>query len=99
MPSIAFVEVYQEILAVWCGNYWRRSSAVFHLQPFMASLGTEQIRDVAKMFASNERVRAELFQERPKRKATTLLEELKARLTVEAHKAEIDETIRSVMAL
>ncbi|WP_315983533.1 hypothetical protein [Aliamphritea spongicola] len=22
VPSIAFEDVYQEILAVWCGNYW-----------------------------------------------------------------------------
>ena len=51
------------------------------------------------MFESNERVRAELFQERPKRKATTLLEKLKERLTVEAHKAEIDEAIESVQVL
>jgi hypothetical protein len=96
VPSIAFEEVYQEVLAVWCGNYWRRSGAFVHLQPFILSLGTEQIRVVAQMFKANERVRAELFQEKPKRQAIALLEQLKERLTVEAHKSEIDKAIKSV---
>lgn len=99
VPSIAFVEVYQEILAVWCGNYWRRSGAFVPLQPFLSALGTEQIRAVAEMFKSNERVRGELFQEKPKRQAVALLEKLRERLTVEAHKAEIDEAIESVQTL
>ena len=96
VPSIAFEEVYQEILAVWCGNYWRRSGAYFHLKPFISSLGTEQIRGMAEMFKSNERVRAELFQEKPKNQAISLLEKLKERLTLEAHKAEVEAAIRSL---
>lgn len=28
VPSVAFEEVYQEILSVWCGNFWGRSPRV-----------------------------------------------------------------------
>lgn len=99
IPSIAFEEVYQEILAVWCGNYWRRSSAHVFLAKFINNLKTEQIRAIAEMFVSNERVRAELFQEKPKQQAVRLLESLKERLTVESHKSEVADAIRSVKSL
>jgi hypothetical protein len=39
-PSIAFEEVYQEILSVWCGNYWGRSTAYAHLGPFVDKINT-----------------------------------------------------------
>jgi hypothetical protein len=96
VPAIAFTEVYQEILAVWCGNYWRRSTAYVHLGKFMNCLNTEQIRGVAQMFTSNERVRMELFQSKPKTEASRLLRMLRERLTVESHKAEVDAAIESV---
>jgi hypothetical protein len=99
VPSLAFDEVYQEILAVWCGNYWRRSAAFAVLQPFVDALGTEQIRTIARMFMSNERVRSELFQDKPQQQAIHLLEGLRTRLTIEAHRAEVDEAIESVKAL
>jgi hypothetical protein len=98
VPSIAFEEVYQEILAVWCGNYWRRSNAFTNLRPFFRGLSLEQIRTIARMFQQNERVRAELFQSKPKNHAVRLLEQLKDGLTIESHKAEIDQAIESVQA-
>ena len=30
VPSIAFEDVYQEILTVWCGNYWGAQTLMFH---------------------------------------------------------------------
>src|SRR5690606_33982035 len=38
VPSIAFDEVYQEILAVWCGNRWGHSQADDSLKDFLLSL-------------------------------------------------------------
>jgi hypothetical protein len=35
VPNIAFEEVYQEILTVYCGNYWGRSKAHLTLKPFL----------------------------------------------------------------
>ena len=50
VPSTCFEEVYQEILAVWCGNYWGRSTAHEILRPFIDRLNTDQIRRIARMF-------------------------------------------------
>ena len=62
VPSVAFEEVYQEILAIWCGNYWGRSSSHGYLQPFIDSLGTDKIRIVLRLFRESDRVKDELFQ-------------------------------------
>jgi len=99
VPSTAFEEVYQEILAVWCGNYWGRSNAYRILNDFIEELSVDQIRTVARMFRSNERVREELFQDKPKRFAIELLNSLKDKLTLKAHKTEIDEAIAFVESL
>ncbi|MCP9789924.1 hypothetical protein KBY99_13210 [Cyanobium sp. Maggiore-St4-Cus] len=96
VPAIAFVEVYQEILAVWCGNYWGVSDAQVILKPFIDQLTVDQIRNVVQMFIENERVRSELSQSKPCRQAVTLLEALRPRLPLDAHKAEVDAAIRSV---
>jgi hypothetical protein len=66
VPSIAFESVYQEIISVCCGNYWGRSEAFSYLSPFIEILNTEQIRKIILMFRENERVKSELFQEKPK---------------------------------
>ncbi len=99
VPNIAFEEVYQEILAVWCGNYWGRSQAYAQLAEFFRSLSTDQVRRIVQMFVANERVRSELFQATPRGQAITLLGELRAKLTIEAHKTELDLAIDSVRAL
>ena len=96
VPSIAFEEVYQEILAVWCGNYWGRSAAHSYLGDFLSALNTDQIRAVIAMFAKNKRVRDELFQEKPKQRAIDLLNTLKNKLTIEAHKSEADQAVKSI---
>ena len=96
VPSIAFVDVYQEIIASFCGNYWGRSPGVSHLQPFIDSLGTAQILDVARMFSTNDRVKEEIFQSKPRAFAISLLEELKSKLTIETHIAELDGIIETV---
>uniref|UniRef100_Q3AU94 Uncharacterized protein n=1 Tax=Chlorobium chlorochromatii (strain CaD3) TaxID=340177 RepID=Q3AU94_CHLCH len=93
VPSIAFEYVYQEILAVWCGNYWGRSDSYVTLRPFVDSLNTDQIRLVLKMFRENERVKDELSQSRPNKIAVSLLKEFETKLTIEAHKQELRETI------
>jgi len=99
VPTIAFEEVYQEILAVHCGNYWGRSNAFAMLNAFLDSLNTNQIRQVARMFTENERVQDELSQSKPKAEALTLLRKLKGKLTISSHKDEIDDAIAVVEAL
>lgn len=99
VPSITFEEVYQEIFAVWCGNYWGRSKAYVSLQEFIDKLNTDQIRTVMRMFRENMRVRDELSQRRPKAEALALLSSFEARLTLEANKQELRETIEEVKRL
>lgn len=96
VPPTAFAEVYQEILAVWCGNYWGHSGASAHLQEFIDALNTSQLRELANMFIDNERVKAELSQSKPKSRAKSLLKEIKAKLTIQAHLDEIDAIIETV---
>ncbi len=96
VPSTAFAEVYQEILSVWCGNYWGASGASAYLGNFIDSLNTSQLRELANMFVDNERVKAELFQTKPKGKAKKLLKDIKAKLTIQAHLDEIDAIIKAV---
>ena len=96
VPATAFTEVYQEILSVWCGNYWGHSGASAHLGDFIDSLNTSQLRDLAGMFISNERVKEELFQSKPKARAKALLTDIKAKLTIQSHLDEIDNVIDAV---
>ena len=96
VPAVAFEQVYQEILAIWCGNYWGRSDGYLILKPFIESLNTDRIRSVMRMFRDNERVQDELSQSKPKRKAIALLESFEGKLTIEAHKQELKETIEIV---
>ena len=42
VPSVAFEDVYQEILSVWCGNYWGKSESQPILKPFIDCISTEQ---------------------------------------------------------
>src|SRR5262249_52624063 len=99
VPTIAFDEVYQEILAVWCGNYWGRSRAHAMLEPFIQKLNTSQIRQVVRLFTESERVREELSQVKPKDRAMEFLSELRDKLTISSHKDEVDETIEFVKKL
>lgn len=91
VPSIAFEDVYQEILAVWCGNYWGRSTAHVSLKPFVDSLNSNQLMTLARMFKDNERANGELFQGKPSAKAKALLDYIKGKLTIQASIDEIDE--------
>lgn len=91
VPSIAFESVYQEILAVWCGNFWGRSDAHNVLQPFIDCLTTDQIVAVINLFMTNRRVKDELYQSRPKQNALSLLSSFENRLTIEAHKNKLKE--------
>ena len=99
VPSLVFVHVYQEILSVWCGNYWGRSNAYSVLSPFIDVLQTEKIRALADLFKTNDRVRDELCQQKPKNNAISLLESLKCKLTINSHKNEIDDIISNIRAL
>jgi hypothetical protein len=96
VPSISFEEVYQEVLAVWCGNYWGRSTAYVTLTPFIDVLSVDQIRSIGRMFQDNVRVREELFQSKPKAQAIAFLSTLREKVTLEAHKTEIDTAIFAV---
>lgn len=93
VPSIAFEDVYQEILTVWTGNYWGRSSAYLTLQPFIEVLNSNQLMSLSRLFLENERASAELVSSRPKAKAKELLEAIKGELTIQASIDEIDEII------
>lgn len=96
VPSFAFEEVYQEILSVWCGNFWGRSQSYSILNPFIDSLSTDKIRLILKMFKENDRVKEELYNRKPKEEAINLLKSFEERLTLEAHKEELKETIKFV---
>lgn len=90
VPSSAFTEVYQEILCVWCGNYWGRSEAYSILNEFIFSVSAKQKVSIAKLFMNNERVRSELHQVKPNYYALSLLSDIKKDLTNESQKSEID---------
>jgi hypothetical protein len=96
VPSIAFEDVYQEILAVYCGNYWGRSGAFIHLDDFIQKLNTTQIMRLARMFRENERVQSELSQSKPRKQALSLLNVLKTKLTIQANIDEIDSVMKYV---
>lgn len=96
VPSIAFEQIYQEILSVWCGNYWGRSDAYQFLEEFIDELNTSQVRDLARLFSTNERIRSELFQSKPNKHAISLLKRLKSNLTIQTHKDEVDQVIDEI---
>lgn len=96
VPSIAFEEVYQEILTVWCGNYWGRSAAHAVLQPFIDTLNTTQLRTLVRMFQTNARVQDELWQERPRGRALEVLGEMRRRLTLVSHQEEVDHAVETL---
>jgi hypothetical protein len=96
VPSICFEEVYQEILAVWCGNYWGRSGAHALLQTFIDRLNTDQIRSLVSMFRRNRRVRDELHQTKPKARGIELLNALRERVTIASHVSEVDSATTSL---
>lgn len=93
VPSICFEEVYQEILAVWCGNFWGRSSAHSTLAAYIDALNTDQLVQIINMFVANERVKSELGQTKPKAQAVRFLLTLKPRFTIEAHIGLVDRAI------
>jgi len=99
VPSVAFEEVYQEILTIWCGNYWGSSESEPHLRPFIESLNTDKLRIIMRMFRENDRVQEELFNSKPKRRALKLLRSFEDRLTLEAHLQELRETVEFVEGL
>ncbi|MFC4309352.1 hypothetical protein ACFPN2_09690 [Steroidobacter flavus] len=99
VPNNAFGEVYQEVIATWCGNHWGRSSAHEHLTEYVESLNTSQVRQLAELFVSNDRANAELFQAKPKAFAVELLLHLKSKLTIQAHLTELDAVIAEVKSM
>lgn len=96
VPSIAFEEVYQEILSVSLGNYWGRSNAWSVLTPFFDTLNTERLLVVARLFQSNQRVQSELGYAKPKAIALAFLNAVKTRFTFASHIAEVDQSIQKV---
>jgi hypothetical protein len=97
VPRTVFEVVYQEILAVWCGNYWGRSTAYTHLEPFLFDLDTRDLRRVVELFHANERVRSELFQSKPKARAVELLTRMKdEKFSLQVHKNEIEAAIAAL---
>jgi len=99
IPSVAFEETYQEIIAIWCGNFWGRSGSHSHLQPFFDVLNVDKIRVIISLFINNVRVTDELSQRKPKAEAVALLQSFEEKLTLEAHKQELREAIRFVRDL
>ncbi len=81
---------------MWCGNYWGNSGASAHLQQFIDALNTTQLREFAALFTTNDRVKAELFQSKPKALAMALLATIKGKLTIQAHLDEIDAILDAV---
>ena len=98
VPSIAIEEVYQEILSVWCGNYWGRSDAHRLLHDFIFGVDNKTQVTVAKLFIHNERVKSELWQSKPNKYALELLNEIKDNLKNKSQISEIDSIITQVMS-
>jgi hypothetical protein len=97
VPSQAFEDVYQEILSVWCGNYWGHSSGARpHLEPFIEVLDTRGILRLCRLFESNDRAKEELFQAKPRAEAVALVRDLKKRLSVQAHVTELEGIIKKL---
>jgi hypothetical protein len=96
VPSIAFEDVYQEILTVWIGNYWGRSTAYLTLNQFIDVLNSNQLMALSRLFLDNERARSELFSVKPKARAKEMLEGIKDKLTIQASIDEIDEIISEI---
>lgn len=99
VPSIAFEDVYQEILTVWVGNYWGRSTAHLTLQSFIDVLNSNQLVSLSRLFLENERAGSELVSSKPKSRAKDLLDTIKNRLTIQASIDEIDEIISEIKKL
>jgi hypothetical protein len=96
VPDSVFEQVYQEILSVWCGNYWGRSSAYQHLGDFIFKLPAKNMVKVAMLFKTNTRVKSELYASNPKRQAIRLLNDIKDKLNIISQKNEIDTIIESI---
>lgn len=99
VPTIAFEEFYQEVLAVIFGNYWGRSDAYSYLQDFVFSLNSDKLREIVRLCRENERVQEELGFQRPKQVAISLLTYIKGLFTIEANKSEVDECIKIIEKL
>lgn len=99
VPSIVFEEVYQEILSVWCGNYWGRSAAYQILNEFIFEQSASMKLKIAELFINNNRVQEEMFYLRPKSYAIDLLNRIKQELTIQEHISKIDEVINSLKKL
>lgn len=99
VPSIVFEEVYQEILSVWCGNYWGRSAAYQILNEFIFEQSASMKLKIAELFINNNRVKEEMFYLRPKSYAIDLLNRIKQELTIQEHISKIDEVINSLKKL
>jgi hypothetical protein len=96
IPKDVFEEVYQEIISVWCGNYWGRSSAHRYLTDFFDQLEEKEKVKIAKMFSENPRVREEMFNSKPRSFAIELLKKLKKTISIEANKSEVRKAIETL---
>ncbi len=96
VPDGAFEEVYQEILSVWCGNYWGRSQAFSILHDFVFKLSHKHKMKLVKLFEKNDRVKEELFSARPKKHAIELLNDILDTLNIESQKNEVLKVIKIV---
>ncbi len=99
VPASVFDEVYQEILRVYCGNYWGRSEAHTALDCFIFNVQIAEKLRIAKLFLYNDEVKEELSQVKPNAQAVSLLERIKDSLTVASNTAEIDRIIFEVKKL
>lgn len=99
VPKIAFEQVYQEILAVWFGNFWGHSGASEILKPFIDKLDTQSLRRVVDLIRMNERVRSEFVSSKPKAQARNLLKSIRGRFSLESHKNDVDDAIFSLSVI
>ena len=99
VPTIAFEEFYQEVLAVIFGNYWGRSDAHTNLEGFILNLNSDKLREIVRLCRENERVQEELSYNKPKQIAINLLNNIKDLFTIEANKSEVDECIKIIEKL
>jgi hypothetical protein len=96
IPESTFSEVYREILAVWFGNRWGHSEAHKILAPFIDVLSPKTIRKVVRLVMEDDRVREELHQEKPRKRALKFLETIRDRVVLESDKKLADDALQSL---
>ena len=96
VPDASFDKLYSEILAVYCGNRWGRSTAYINLNEYIFTQTKKNMVRIAKLFVTSNRANSEMLFDKPKEYAIQLLTKIKENLAIISQQNEIDEVIRFI---